>query len=626
MKRVSVFLLSMFLFGCPPVKDPEISRTSLQMSELKKAYLLSLDEAFAPVGYEISGSLQEWFNSSLKKEITAEYTDPITKEKSSVKASVTYGLESNAGGLVSLSGQTFLISPNPDGASRSFSVSVLLKMGESSVSFSHLFTVAPDSVLVALQIPSVALYRGTKDAYEEIGGEDWNLSLDPALWTGDWLVLKGFTEGLFYYKFNEDDWQLLTDAEKVESGIYKVVIPGDKTGNVVFSAYVEPGEGYTDKLKASSVASHSLSVNSENLSIGSTSSITVSFWDFDELYRSYSTNADDLTGETGTTILEEEIKEILKPFVSLNPNFGQNYYDGGCYVSVVEPLAEDTRLKVTIYDSSGNETPETALTLGYAVNNGGRFRLTSYFDKSPLNAVYDYGSSDGQSEDLFSRLRQVESTFTVIGAVTIADGFASSTAYPFFTFSQKDQNRLISMLMWGGTGSGAGSFGWRQYKDSAPTAGLRFTGKTVPAGSYIFVFSSGDTNGGGNSFMGLYPINGDGSTEGDLLGNTSYNPSSYGGGEEKVYRGLSSILTPENSNPVSFSLGRLPSTVSSDTWLSSQANLSPDSAVWNGLKWGDPSSLFTIYHFEIWDAMTIDQAKSQGASVAAFLTSRGICR
>ena len=622
MKRLSVFLFTVFLFGCPPVSDPEISRTSLQLSALKKAYLLSLDETFAPVGYEISGRLQDWFNDSLKKEIKTDFTDPETKEKISIRASVVYGLENNAGGLVSLSGQTFSVGSNPDGVSRSFSVSVTLKMGDDKVSFSHLFTVAPDAVLVALQPPVIKIYRLTETDYTVIGEEDWNVPLTPALWSGDWIVVKGFADGIFYYSFNNEAYQQLADTDALDSGTYKIQIPGEKTGEVTFSAYVAPKSEDEDKLKNSPAVTRTLAVNTENLFLESTMSVTVDVWDFNELSKLYAEKPD---GSATESFLQADVKKILKPLVTLNPNFGADYYDKNCSVRINEPKAEDTGLTVAVFDTAGNETPESNLTLRYSISNGGRFRMTSFFDKKSLNAVYDSSSDDTTVQYYFTELKKISQTFTVIGAVKIADsGFAANTAYPFFAFSQKDQNRLISMLMW--PASGSFGFAWRQFKDAAPTTGLKFTKKQVPGGFYIFVFTSGPVSGTGESYMKLYPVGSDGVLGTEALGTTSYNPAGYTNGEEVVYRNLTDILTPGNgTDTVSFALGSLPSTVIANTYLSEKNNLNPSSsAVWEGLKWGDPSSFYTIYHFEIWNSLTIEQSKTQSGAVASRLAERGL--
>ena len=156
--KFTLLCLLAFLYGCPPPPAVGIDPTDLQMSLLKETYLKQLDERFAPLGYQIPASMSDTFNEWMTDTVSADYK-AADGTVSKIQASVSYKLESDAGGLVHLDGNTFTVSANP-GEAVAFSVAITLKSGENTATFSHQFTVAPDSVTVALQPPTVSVTRG----------------------------------------------------------------------------------------------------------------------------------------------------------------------------------------------------------------------------------------------------------------------------------------------------------------------------------------------------------------------------------------------------------------------------------------------------------------------------------
>ena len=620
--KFTLLCLLAFLYGCPPPPAVGIDPTDLQMSLLKETYLKQLDERFAPLGYQIPASMSDTFNEWMTDTVSADYK-AADGTVSKIQASVSYKLESDAGGLVHLEGNTFTVSANP-GEAAAFSVAITLKSGENTATFSHRFTVAPDSVTVALQPPTLSVTRGA----EEIPEAFWNTPEDPYLWTGDTLRLQGYVSGDFYYAFNGEEFAKLEAA----AGVCTLSVPDNATGEVLFQAYVVPPSEESDKLKQSPVAAHTLFVNEENLILDSTTALTLSVWDAEELQNAYKTPVDgtltgSATGES-VTLLERDLKSLVSAAVSFNPNYGVNWYDQNVSVEVTEPTSETTAVEMTLTDTKGNKSRTAQITVAFAENAGGHFHLTSRYTGEKINTTLNTESNPAELEPLKS-----VGNFTVIGVTEITDTDISTNgaAHPFFMFARKDQNHTITAFKYYNSSRNRPGMSWRQYNGTAPTAGFMFSTTFTEAGHYVFVLSSGETK----SILNLYQIDTGSGAIGAKYSSKAYNPADLdfigNDGSERVYRTLSEFFTAELQGDTAaqaddatayLSVGALPDVVAADTWLSVNGNLTPSNAVWNGCQWKDPSGALNVYHFEVWDYMPDTESEERAALLAQRFAQR----
>ena len=88
--------------------------------------------------------------------------------------------------------------------------------------------------------------------------------------------------------------------------------------------------------------------------LDSTTALTLSVWDAEELQNAYKTPVDgtltgSATGES-VTLLERDLKSLVSAAVSFNPNYGVNWYDQNVSVEVTEPTSETTAVAVIAGD------------------------------------------------------------------------------------------------------------------------------------------------------------------------------------------------------------------------------------------------------------------------------------
>lgn len=608
MRRIISLLVILLFIGCPSVDEELISSQDLQMSVLKSNYLHHLDEIFYPLGYAVPNGYEENFNEALVKNIQGTYKDKSGKE-SKISAKVSYKLLKSSGEIVTYDGNRFSFKENSTNEFQPFEVEVTLSMDGKRVSFNHSFNIAPAHIVLPLQPPSVKILRSEV----EIPEAQWNSTLTPELWKDDILVVNGYKAGNFYYSFNNGDFQLY-DQERAEDGScqIKIPLPTGNSPSILFQTYVAPQDEDLDKLKRSSTTSCSLAVNTTNLMItGSTSSKSLMFWDYAEL-----NEANTKTAEGETTYLQKQLKLILKDVVKCNPNLGDNYYDDSCSVVLTkEPEEKDSAVSLKI-TSDDSETSTVSVALGYHTDNGGILRKTSYYSKTQVNEVFDENSNE------VNILKTIEKPLSILGIVHMKSAITSTTDYySFFAFAGENQNTMISLdVTKTDNNTNGGLFTFRQLKGSGQSNGLKFNKSFDSPGYYFFLYTMGEEE-SDNVSAKFYEINKEnGALGADKINLNNWSPNGYKGDESATV-----ITAPSQMDLKSFAIGKLPSTITAATKVSNNANTNPETG-YLGRQWADPSTIMAIYHLDVYEKISDEEANAKGAEIAAMLVDNGIIK